>query len=945
MEPQPPPPAAASPPPTTTTITTTASLPAAAIPATYPDSIDSSPRSRNTDSWDDPALPTLHSKLRIMCSYGGTIVPRPHDKVLCYIGGDTRMVVVDRHTSLVSLQRRLSVSLLHGRPFTLKYQLPSEDLDSLISVTTDEDVENMIDEYDRICSQTMSSNKSSRIRLFLFPINPEGIQVSSHSMGPIINNSTKSDEWFLNALNGAGLLSRGLSDSATKANCLLGLDDDRQGSVVEVGSKAEGSGSQKNLNLKNQDVQSVPDSPMLETNSSFDSTSSPPSHANLPPTHVHADDQEHKMAGIEEQFAQLTVTAAPSGGGAKQQEEGLMGLSSAPQAVSGGGVPGEHTNWCCSDDERSDHGVPVGHKKPSPPQSLPQGAFLQNQQKSSSGHDLASPDSVSSDCSSTNPLSRQKPMIHQDQVLQIPSGVNRVPANAVDPNLDISDPSANTRVPSQQLVQESGYILQQPQFDQQWQQQQQLVEDSNYILQKPQFDQQLQQQQQPVPDSSYMLQQPKFDPKSDQQLQPQQEQQQQQQQLVPDSDYIFQKPQFDQQLQQQLVPDSGYMLPQPQFDQQLQQYRQLVPDSGYILQQLQFQQRQQQQQQQQQQQLVQDSGYILPQPQFDQQLQQQQQQQRQQLVQESGYILPQPQFDQQLQPPPPQFLHAGAAHYIHHHPIGAVPISAYYPVHSQQQHHHHAQIDQQYPLYYVTARQAQAYNLPVQQLSMNEGTHASSHPQTPPNPTFNHMRDAPIAKPELAAAARAYGTSATGTPQLVQVPNNQQQYVRYSQVHQPSQSGAPTSATTATYAYELTDPACAQMFYTQHLAPTMPSHFQTMAGATAVVLPDSSAQLSTDNVNPQMRTSQPMIIRNSDGLFLSRISLVIVGGNKSSEDYTSKLKLNIACFVDFYDIGYAGTCKVAIQEDLDCTFAIAGFPVDKIGLYCRRFLVSRHEFC
>ncbi|GMI87848.1 hypothetical protein HRI_002454100 [Hibiscus trionum] len=881
MEPQLPPPAAASPPLTTTTAT----LPAAAIPATYTDSIDSSPRSRNTDSWEDPAPPTLHSKLRIMCSYGGTIVPRPHDKVLCYIGGDTRMVVVDRHTSLVSLQRRLSVSLLHGRPFTLKYQLPSEDLDSLISVTTDEDVENMIDEYDRTCSQTMSSNKSSRIRLFLFPINPEGIQVSSHSMGPIINNSTKSDEWFLNALNGAGLLSRGLSDSATKANCFLGLDDDRQGSGVEVGSKDEGSGNQKNLNLKNQDVQSVPDSPMLETNSSFDSASSPP-------TQVHPDDQkEHKMAGIEEQFVQLTVTAAASGGGAKQQDE--------PQAVSGGGVPGEHTNWGCSDDERSDHGVPVVYKKPSPPQSVPQGALLQNQQKSSSGHDLASPDSVSSDCSSKNPLSRQKPMIHQDQVLQIPSGV-KVPANPVDPNLDISDPNANALVPSPQLVQESGYILQQPQFDQQLQQQQQqqkqLVEDSSYILQQTQFDQRLQQQQQQeqqqqqqlVPDSDYIFQQLQFDqqlqkPQFDQQLQPPQQEQQQQQQLVPDSDYIFQQPQFDQQLQQQqqqlqqqqqqqqLIPDSGYMLQQPQFDQQLQQkHQQLVPDSGYIVQQFQLeqqmrqQQQQQQPQQQHQQQLVQDSGYILPQPQFDQQLlqQQQQQQQRQQLVQDSGYILQQPQFDQQLQQPPPQqFLHAGAAHYIHRHPVGAVPIAAYYPVHpSQQQHHHHAQIDQQYPLYYVSTRQAQAYNLPVQQLSMNEGTHAipSSHPQTPPNPTFNHMRDAPIAKPEMAAAARAYGTSATGTPQLVQVSNSQQQYVHYSQIHQPSQSVAPTSAATATYAYELTDPAHAQMFYTQHLAPTMPSHFQTMTGATPVVLPDSSAQRSTDNVNPQIRTSQPM---------------------------------------------------------------------------------------
>ena len=201
------------------------------------------------------------------------------------------MVVVDRHTSLGSLHHRLSLSILHGRPFTLKYQLPSEDLDSLISVTTDEDLENMIDEYDRTCSQTTSSSKSSRIRLFIFPFNPEGTPASSHSIGPIINNSTKSDEWFLSALNGSGLLNRGFSDSGTNVN-LLGLDDDRQGNVVEVGLKDEGSGSQKNMNLKNQDVHSVPDSPMLETTSSFGSTSSSPSLANLPPIRVHAEDRK-----------------------------------------------------------------------------------------------------------------------------------------------------------------------------------------------------------------------------------------------------------------------------------------------------------------------------------------------------------------------------------------------------------------------------------------------------------------------------------------------------------------------------------------------------------------------------------------------------------------------------------------------------------------------------
>ncbi|XP_039072096.1 nuclear factor of activated T-cells 5-like [Hibiscus syriacus] len=697
----PPPPPAASPPISTTS-----------IPAIYPDSIDSSPRSRNTDSWDDPALPTaLHSKLRLMCSYGGTIVPRPHDKVLCYIGGDTRMVVVDRHTTLASLHHRLSLSLLRGCPFTLKYQLPSEDLDSLISVTTDDDLENMIDEYDRTCSQTTSSSKSSRIRLFLFPLNPDGTLASSHSIGPIINNSTKSDEWFLNALNGSGLLNRGFSDPTTNVN-LLGLDEDRQGNVVEVGSKDEGSGSRKNMNSKSQDVQSVPDSPMLETTSSFGSTSSPPSLANLPPIRVHVEDQKEHKVGIEEQFAQFTVTASSAvaaGVGVKQQDEVFAALSSPPPMpvgipASGGGVvvnsgvvPGEYTNRVLSDDERSDHGVPVGYRKLQTPQ--PQGLPPQNQQKYGSGQDLTSPDSISSDSSFTNPLSRQKPVIYQDPVLQIPSGANRVPANSIDPKLNISDPDTIGRVQIQQPFQDSGYVLQQHQFEQQ--------------------------QQHP--------------------------------------------------LQQQ------------------------------------------------------------------------------------------------------QFLQATAAapHYIHHHPSGAVPISAYYPVYpsqqqqqqQQQQHlHHQTQIDQQYPLYYVSARQPQTYSMPVQQPSISEAPTGlpSSRPQTPPNPTmapthvaYNPMRNAPLAKPEMTASTGLYRTSNTSNQQLVQVQNSQhqQQYVGYSQIHHPSQSVAPTSAASAQYAYEITDPAHAQMYYTQPLAPNMPSQYQTMTG---VVLPDASAQIPTDNIKSQIRTSQPI---------------------------------------------------------------------------------------
>lgn len=226
--------------------------------------------------------------------------------------------------------------------------------------------------------------------------------------------------------------------------------------------------------------------------------------------------------------------------------------------------------------------------------------------------------------------------------------------------------------------------------------------------------------------------------------------------------------------------------------------------------------------------------------------------QMQHQVQDSGYVL-QPQFEQQQQQPQ-QFIHAGA-HYLQHHPTGGMPISAYYPVYTPQQQH-------QYPVYYIPARQTQAYNMPLQQSNINEPspTVPSNRPQTPPNPTmgpapatYNPMRNAPVAKPEMANAGM-YRTAASGAPQLVQVPSSQhqQQYVGY------SQSVAPTSSGPANYAYEFADPAHAQIYYTQPLAPSMSSHYQTMTAAAAVVLPETSAQLPTDNIKQQIRTSQPI---------------------------------------------------------------------------------------
>lgn len=256
----------------------------------------------------------------------------------------------------------------------------------------------MIDEYDRLNNNASSAgSKSTRLRLFLFPTKPDSVS----SIGSLLENSVKSEDWFLNALNGS--TSGGLSDS-NSVNCLLGLDDD---DVVLIGGNSKGviGGAGAISGKSNQDVHSVPDSPMLETNSSFGSASSSPSLANLPPIRVHTveehKDKEKGVVGIEGQFGELSV----GGGGnvnLKQQDDGaFVGMGSVTQqqqqqpSVPLSSVPvpvigGEYSNRIYSDDERSDGG---GYRKQQ--QQMPAVPSQLQQKQAGGGLDLASPDSVS----------------------------------------------------------------------------------------------------------------------------------------------------------------------------------------------------------------------------------------------------------------------------------------------------------------------------------------------------------------------------------------------------------------------------------------------------------------------------------------------------------------------------------------------------------------------
>ncbi|KAJ4878037.1 Octicosapeptide/Phox/Bem1p family protein [Raphanus sativus] len=261
----------------------------------------------------------------------------------------------------------------------------------------------MIEEYDR----TMGSSKPSRLRLFLFTAKPEATQ----SMGQIIESSAKSDDWFLDALN------RGFSDSDSDVvNRLLGLDD-----TLALGAKDDNSKQQiqqpppPQQQQVGQDVHNLPDSPMLDTSSSFGSTSSSPSLANLPPIRVHVEEtsgvkgMNDQRLGIEEQLARFNV-------GSKIQDDGFAAISSPPPMPVTISLLAAPVN--ATDDERSDNGVPAGYKKPPTPRSQQQNLPTHQVKTNSGGHEMPSPDSFSSDSSMNNPVFHQSP-VYQEPLSQM----------------------------------------------------------------------------------------------------------------------------------------------------------------------------------------------------------------------------------------------------------------------------------------------------------------------------------------------------------------------------------------------------------------------------------------------------------------------------------------------------------------------------------------------
>ncbi|KAF7047326.1 hypothetical protein CFC21_056266 [Triticum aestivum] len=92
------------------------------------------------------------ARLRMMCSHGGCFAPCGPDGAVRYVGGQTRVLAVPRGVSFRELAARLEEMLASGGRkivTALRYRL-ADDEEVLVSVTCDEELAHLRDEYDRL---------------------------------------------------------------------------------------------------------------------------------------------------------------------------------------------------------------------------------------------------------------------------------------------------------------------------------------------------------------------------------------------------------------------------------------------------------------------------------------------------------------------------------------------------------------------------------------------------------------------------------------------------------------------------------------------------------------------------------------------------------------------------------------------------------------------------
>ncbi|KAK3126144.1 hypothetical protein QOZ80_7AG0552300 [Eleusine coracana subsp. coracana] len=130
-------------------------------------------------------------RIKIICNFGGVFLPRPSDGELRYVGGERHLVQINRDMSWYELTSKTTKFI--RRAHTIKYHLPGEQLNMLISITSDDDLRNMIEEC------IMLGRNKERLTMYLFSDDDE--EHRAHFIAARASNAEKEAK-FIALING-----------------------------------------------------------------------------------------------------------------------------------------------------------------------------------------------------------------------------------------------------------------------------------------------------------------------------------------------------------------------------------------------------------------------------------------------------------------------------------------------------------------------------------------------------------------------------------------------------------------------------------------------------------------------------------------------------------------------------------------------------------------------
>lgn len=194
-------------------------------------------------------------KVKFLCSFGGKILPRPSDGMLRYVGGQTRIISVRRDVTFADLVQKMVD--IYEQPVVIKYQLPDEDLDALVSVSSSDDLDNMMEEFEKL--QERSPDGSAKLRVFLFSaseLDPSGVVQ--------MRGLQDTGQRYVDAVNG---IAEGIGGGITRKESIASVASTQNSDV---------SGSEIFETTVGQDVSALPPaslfSPRSDSAASYDNT-------------------------------------------------------------------------------------------------------------------------------------------------------------------------------------------------------------------------------------------------------------------------------------------------------------------------------------------------------------------------------------------------------------------------------------------------------------------------------------------------------------------------------------------------------------------------------------------------------------------------------------------------------------------------------------------------